>query len=174
MLIHPPAIQPSPNKPKTMPLPWTQISQTIVFCVLECKCMNPVAAACMYHQWVNMYVVHAKLWRRGVVHGYTRRVLANNTRGCRLAWPRTMLAPLGPKMWMVYAGRTAAICCDYINMHRRPNQADTLHQLLLASIFCPSLLFAMLLWPVTMVFLDLSAFCGVHLKLFSGLKTWEL
>ena len=42
----PPAIQPVPNKPKTMPLPWTQISQTIVLCVLECKCMNPVAAAC--------------------------------------------------------------------------------------------------------------------------------
>ena len=54
MLIHQPTIQPSPNKPKTMPLPWTQISQTIVLCVLECKCMNPVAAACTTPR-VNIY-----------------------------------------------------------------------------------------------------------------------
>ena len=98
MLIHQPTIQPSPNKPKTMPLPWTQISQTIVLCVLECKCMNPVAAACstlrvniQYH--TSMQKCAAEVW----VWVDTSRVLPNNTRGCRLAWLRTMLAPLGPK-----------------------------------------------------------------------------
>ena len=154
MLIH----QPSPNKPKTMPLPWTQISQTIVLCVLECKCMNPVGAACTPR---GKYVqrpcknVHP---RCGWVYDPS---FAKQYEGCRLAWPGTMLAPLGPKMWMVYAGRTAAICCDYINMHRRGNQAGTLHQLLvLLSLFCRFLLRCYDLLP------GCSAFCGVHLNLF--------
>ena len=65
---------------------------------------------------------------------------------CWLAWSRTMPAPLGPKMWMVYAGRTAAICCDFINMHQSGNHAAT-HLLFCAFPFCPVVMTAYLAIP---------------------------
>ena len=78
MLIHPPAIQPSPNKPKTMPLPWTQISQTIVLCVLECKCMNPVAAVCTTtskYVWSSMQKCVVEVWCMGIRAEFWQTIL---------------------------------------------------------------------------------------------------
>ena len=118
-----------------MPLPWTKISQTIVLCLNPWMQMyelgNPTVR-------VNMFQAKAKMCSWSITEYYSVEVLRPGfcqTIRCRLGWPGTMPAPLSPKMWMVYAGRTAAICCDYINMHRRGNQANTLSQLLPSSLF---------------------------------------